>query len=73
LHRKLPKTWQLPATVSFARYGQQIVTKLSPPTASKLVIRRIAEYFVFQVAIQILKIKIYRTTILPVVLYGYET
>jgi len=32
-----------------------------------------AESFVFQVAIQILKIKIYRTIILPVVLYGCET
>ena len=30
-----------------------------------------AESFVFQVAIQ--KFKIYRTIILPVVLYGYET
>jgi len=29
--------------------------------------------FVFQVAIQNLKIKIYRTIILPVVLYGCET
>jgi len=28
---------------------------------------------VFQFAIQNLKIKIYRTTILPVVLHGYET
>jgi len=53
LHHKLPKTWQLPATVSFASYCQQIVTKLSSPTAFKLfTIRRIAEYFVFQVAIQ---------------------
>jgi hypothetical protein len=32
-----------------------------------------AEPFVFQVAIQNLKIKIYRTIILPVVLYGCET
>ena len=32
-----------------------------------------AESFVFQVAIQILIIKIHRTTILPVVLYGRET
>jgi hypothetical protein len=32
-----------------------------------------AEYFVFQSAIQKLKIKIYRTIILPVVLYGFET
>jgi len=32
-----------------------------------------AESFVFQVAIQNLKIKIYRTIILPVVLYGCET
>jgi len=31
-----------------------------------------AEPFVFQVAIQKLKIKIYRTIILPVVLYGCE-
>jgi len=31
-----------------------------------------AESFVFQVAIQKLKIKIYRTIIYPVVLYGYE-
>ena len=31
------------------------------------------ETFVFQVSIQKLKIKIYRTIILPVVLYGYET
>jgi hypothetical protein len=53
LHRKLPKTWQLPATVSFASYWQQIVTKLSSPTAFKLfTIRRIAKYFVFQFAIQ---------------------
>ena len=29
--------------------------------------------FVFQAAIQKLKIKIFRTIILPVVLYGYET
>ena len=32
-----------------------------------------AESFVFQVAIKNLKIKIYRTIILPVVLYGRET
>ena len=32
-----------------------------------------AESFVFQFAIQNLKIKIYRTIILPVVLYGCET
>ena len=32
-----------------------------------------AESFVFQVAIQTLKIKIYRTIILPFVLYGCET
>jgi len=32
-----------------------------------------AEYFVFQFAIQKLKIKVYRTIILPVVLYGRET
>jgi len=32
-----------------------------------------AEPFVFQDAIQNLKIKIYRTIILPVVLYGCET
>jgi len=32
-----------------------------------------AEYFVFQFAIQNLKINIYRTKILPVVLYGFET
>jgi len=32
-----------------------------------------AESFVFQVAIKNLKIKIYRTIILPVVLYGCET
>jgi len=32
-----------------------------------------AESFVFQFAIQKLKIKIYRTTILPVVVYGCET
>ena len=32
-----------------------------------------AEYFVFQVVIEKLKIKIYRTIILPVVLYGCET
>ena len=32
-----------------------------------------AEPFVFQFAIQKFKIKIYRTIILPVVLYGYET
>jgi len=32
-----------------------------------------AESFVFQFAIQILKIKIYRTIILPVVLYRFET
>ena len=32
-----------------------------------------AEYFVFQFSIQNLKIKIYRTIILPVVLYGCET
>jgi len=32
-----------------------------------------AESFVYQVAIQILKIKIYRFIILPVVLYGCET
>jgi len=32
-----------------------------------------AESFVFQVAIQKLKIKIYRTTVLPVVSYGCET
>ena len=32
-----------------------------------------AEYFVFQFAIQNLKIKIYRTIILRVVLYGCET
>jgi len=32
-----------------------------------------AEYFVFQFAIQNIKIKIYRTIILPVVLYGCET
>jgi len=32
-----------------------------------------AESFVFQVAIKHLKIKIYRTIILPVVLYGCET
>ena len=32
-----------------------------------------AEYFVFQFAIQAIKIKIYRTIILLVVLYGYET
>jgi len=32
-----------------------------------------AEYFVFQFAIQNIKIKIHRTIILPVVLYGYET
>ena len=31
------------------------------------------ESFVFQFAIQSLKIKIYRTIILPVVLYGCET
>jgi len=31
------------------------------------------ESFVFQFAIQSLKIKIYRTIILPVVLYGFET
>jgi hypothetical protein len=31
-----------------------------------------AECFVFQFAIQNLKIKIYRTIILPVVLYGFE-
>ena len=31
------------------------------------------EYFVFQFAMQILKIKIYRTVILPVILYGCET
>ena len=33
----------------------------------------IAESFVFQFAIQSLKIKIYRTLILPFVLYGCET
>jgi hypothetical protein len=33
----------------------------------------VIEAFVFQFATQILKIKIYRTTILPVVLYGCET
>jgi hypothetical protein len=32
-----------------------------------------AESFVFQFAIQNVKIKIYRTIILPVVLFGYET
>ena len=32
-----------------------------------------AEYFVFQFATQKLKIKVYRTIILPVVLYGCET
>jgi len=32
-----------------------------------------AESFVFQVAIQILKTKIYRNIILPVILYGRET
>jgi hypothetical protein len=32
-----------------------------------------AESFVFQVVVQGLKIKIYRTIILPVVLYGCET
>ena len=32
-----------------------------------------AESFVFQVAIQRFKIKIYRTIILPVLLYGCET
>jgi len=32
-----------------------------------------AQSFVFQVAIQNLKIKIYRTIILPVILYGCET
>ena len=32
-----------------------------------------AEYFVFHFAIQKLKIKAYRTIILPVVLYGCET
>ena len=32
-----------------------------------------AEYFVFQFAIQKLKIKVHRTIILPVVLYGRET
>jgi hypothetical protein len=32
-----------------------------------------AESFAFQFAIQILKIKIYRTIILPVVVYGCET
>jgi hypothetical protein len=32
-----------------------------------------AEYFVFQIAIQNLKITIYRNIILPVVLYGCET
>jgi hypothetical protein len=32
-----------------------------------------AESFVFQVAIKNLKIKVYRTLILPVVLYGCET
>ena len=32
-----------------------------------------AEYFVFQFVIQKLEIKIYRTIILPVVLYGCET
>ena len=31
------------------------------------------EYFVFQVTIQKFKMKIYRTIILPVVLYGCET
>ena len=31
-----------------------------------------AEFFVFQVAIQKLKIKIYKTTILHVILYGCE-
>jgi len=32
-----------------------------------------AEYFVFQFATQNIKIKIYRTIILPVALYGCET
>ena len=32
-----------------------------------------AESFVFQFAIKIIKFKIYRTIILPVVLYGCET
>jgi len=32
-----------------------------------------AEFVVFQIAIQNLKIKIYRTIILPVVFYGCET
>ena len=32
-----------------------------------------AEPFVFQVAIQKFKIKVYRTIILPFVLYGFET
>jgi len=32
-----------------------------------------AESFVFQFAVQKFKDKIYRTIILPVVLYGYET
>ena len=32
-----------------------------------------AESFVFQFAVQILKIKFYRTTVLPVVLYGCDT
>jgi hypothetical protein len=32
-----------------------------------------AEYFVFQFAVKIIKIKLYRTIILPVVLYGCET
>jgi len=32
-----------------------------------------AEYFVFQFAIKNLKIKLYKTIILPVVLYGCET
>jgi hypothetical protein len=32
-----------------------------------------AESFIFQLAIQKIKIKIYRTIILPVVLYGCET
>jgi len=36
-------------------------------------VSQISTFFVFQVAIQKFKMKIYRTIILPVVLYGCET
>jgi hypothetical protein len=56
----------------FCKMLQQIVTKLSSPTSFKLIITgRIAEYFVFQVAIQ--KRKDLGTITMPVVLHGCET